>query len=183
MATSIGERIKSLRNEQSLTLANLSEKTNLSVSYLSQVERDKTTPSLSSLVEIAKALDANLRYFFEANDERTFVIRSVVNHTGENFNQSSEIFALSPVDEPSRLRVWQYKLGPRRYIRGTPEADSEKFCYILKGKLTMEIGEEVLTLDEGDSVAFDATHSYTWRNDGEDICSFIYGCATMKIER
>jgi transcriptional regulator with XRE-family HTH domain len=75
MATSIGERIKQIRIERKMTLANLSEKTNISVSYLSQIERDKTTPSLASLAEIASALETNLRYFFEEKGEHVFVTR------------------------------------------------------------------------------------------------------------
>lgn len=43
-AKSIGERIKALRREQGMTLAQLGQKANLSISYLSQIERDKTTP-------------------------------------------------------------------------------------------------------------------------------------------
>jgi transcriptional regulator with XRE-family HTH domain len=64
LTKSIGERIKALRTERRLTLAGLGEKVTLSVSYLSQIERDKTTPSLSTLMDIAKVLNVGLRYFF-----------------------------------------------------------------------------------------------------------------------
>ena len=65
MADSIGERIKALRSDQGLTLARLGEKTGLSTSYLSQIERDKTTPSLVTLTAIARPLNVGVRYFFE----------------------------------------------------------------------------------------------------------------------
>ena len=183
MATSIGERIKKIRVEQKMTLADLNKKTNISISYLSQIERDKTTPSLASLAIIADALNANLRYFFEAENELAHITRSSVDRIDISPSNSDEITALSPVNEPSRLKVWRYSLTPGKHFTGEPETDSEKFCFVLKGKLTLEIGEESLILNEGDSVAFDAVHSYTWRNDGEEDCAFIYGCATMKIGR
>jgi len=183
MATNIGERIKQLRVEKKMTLADLSEMTSISVSYLSQIERDKTTPSLATIIEIGNALGTNPGYFFEIDSEHAFVIRANIENEESNVNQNVDVFPLSPVIEPSRLRVWQYNLEPGKEITGTPEADSEKFCFILKGKLTLEIGEEVLTLSKGDSIAFDAAHSYIWRNDDESLCSFIYACAMMKIQR
>lgn len=183
MATNIGERIKKVRVEQKMTLADLSKETNISISYLSQIERDKTTPSLASLAIIAEGLNTNLRYFFEVDNELAYVTRSSVEQPHKSSSQPSEVAALSPVNEPSRLRVWRYNLAPGKHIAGEPEPDSEKFCFVLKGKLSLEIGEETLSLNEGDSVAFDAIHSYTWRNDGEVDCAFIYGCARMKIER
>ena len=76
MAQSIGERVKTLRAERKLTLAELAERAGVSTSYLSQVERDKTTPSLATLTALAAALDVQLRYFFETTDEAAFVIRS-----------------------------------------------------------------------------------------------------------
>lgn len=183
MVTNIGERIKTLRVEHKMTLADLSEKTNLSVSYLSQVERDKTTPSLATIIEIGNALEINPRYFFEVDNVHAFVIRADINEEESKARQTAEKFPLSPTNEPSRLRVWQYNLKPGKEIKGIPETDSEKFCYVLKGKLTLVIGEEVITLDQGDSIAFDAAHSHIWRNNEESICSFIYACATMKIQR
>lgn len=185
MFTNIGERIKALRLEQKMTLSDLSEKTNLSVSYLSQVERDKTTPSLATIIEISSALGINPRYFFEVDHmhSHVYVIRANINEDEAKARHTAEMFPLSPINEPSQLRVWQYNLEPGKEIKGVPETDSEKFCYVLEGKLTLEIGEEVITLNQGDSIAFDAAHSYIWRNDDESLCSFIYACATMKTQR
>ena len=64
MESSIGERMKSLRVERGMTLAELAEQVNLSTSYLSQIERDRTMPSLSTLVDIAQGLKVEPRYFF-----------------------------------------------------------------------------------------------------------------------
>ncbi|NMC12925.1 MAG: helix-turn-helix domain-containing protein [Chloroflexi bacterium] len=183
MVTNIGERIKTLRIENQMTLADLSQKTNLSISYLSQVERDKTTPSLATIIEIGNALGVNPRYFFEVDPVHAFVIRANINDIEKKSRQTAEIFPISPTNEPSRLRVWQYNLEPGKEIKGIPEVDSEKFCYVLTGVLTLEIGEEVITLNEGDSIAFDAAHSHIFRNNDENLCSFIYACATMKIQR
>jgi transcriptional regulator with XRE-family HTH domain len=76
MSESVGKRIKALRVEQGLTLARLSQKANISTSYLSQIERDRTTPSLNTLMGIARAFNVGLRYFFETDDEVARIVRA-----------------------------------------------------------------------------------------------------------
>lgn len=64
---SIGDRIKTLRKEHSLTLKDLSEKANISVSFLSDIENGRSNPSLERLNDIAKALDTTTSYLLGEN--------------------------------------------------------------------------------------------------------------------
>ncbi len=66
MIDDIGKKIKKLRTNKKLTLKELSEKTNLSIGFLSQLERGLTTVAIDSLTKIAKELDVSLTYFFQA---------------------------------------------------------------------------------------------------------------------
>lgn len=182
MVKSIGERIKSLRNERNMTLSELSHKTNLSTSYLSQLERDKTTPSISSLVEIANALDVNVRYFFE--EERSadlaFVTRkSLAPFQDVDYSTSQEL-PLTPVDQISRLRVWQYNLLKGMCLTVDALEEGENFCIVLKGEVTLEIGEEKIVLGEGDSAAFAATQSHTLMNESTELSIVLYAYAAMR---
>jgi transcriptional regulator with XRE-family HTH domain len=52
----IGQRIRERRHEQGLTLKELAERTGLSLTYLSDVERDRTRPSMKTLVRISEKL-------------------------------------------------------------------------------------------------------------------------------
>lgn len=182
MVKSIGERIKSLRNERNMTLAELSQKTNLSTSYLSQLERDKTTPSISSLVEIANALDVNVRYFFEEeqNAELAFVTRkSLASFQDVDYSTNQEL-PLTPVDDPARLRVWQYNLPSGMSMTVDALEEGENFCIVLSGEITLEIGEEKIVLCEGDSAAFGATQSHTLTNESGELSVFLYAYAAMR---
>lgn len=182
MVKSIGERIKSLRNERNMTLAELSQKTSLSTSYLSQLERDKTTPSLSSLVEIANALDVNVRYFFEEerNAELAFVTRKSLAPFQEIDVSTAQELPLTPVDEPSRLRVWQYNLAKGTILSVEAEEEGEIFCFVLDGEVTLEIGEEKIVLTAGDSAAFAATQSHILMNAASEQGVLLYAVATMR---
>ena len=61
--TKVGALIRARRKQLGLTLQQLSDESNLSVSYLSQVERDHATPTLGSLAGVARALGVRLDYF------------------------------------------------------------------------------------------------------------------------
>jgi transcriptional regulator with XRE-family HTH domain len=60
----IGHHVRRLRMEQKLTLHQLAEMTSLSAPYLSQIENDKASPSITSLQQIARALKARIVDFF-----------------------------------------------------------------------------------------------------------------------
>lgn len=63
MEKEIGKKIKELRISKDLTLKDLSEQTELSIGYLSQLERGLTSPAISSLQSIAQVLGIHLSYF------------------------------------------------------------------------------------------------------------------------
>lgn len=182
MVKSIGERIKSLRNERNMTLVELSQKTNLSPSYLSQLERDKTTPSISSLVEIANALGVNVRYFFEEEKsaELAFVTRKSLAPFQDIDYSTSQELSLTPVDEISRLRVWQYNLPKGASLTVDALEEGENFCIVLSGQVVLEIGDEKIALDEGDSAAFAATQSHILTNESSVLSVILYAYAAMR---
>ncbi len=60
----IGEKIKRLRLENGLTQEELANRCELSKGFISQVERDMTSPSIASLVDILESLGTNLNEFF-----------------------------------------------------------------------------------------------------------------------
>ena len=63
----VGERIKILRKERNLTLKSLSEKSNISVSFLSDIENGRSHPSLEKLNSIANALNISTSYLLDEN--------------------------------------------------------------------------------------------------------------------
>lgn len=63
----IGDTIRTLRKEKELTLKQMSRRTGLSISLLSQIERAESSPSISSLYKIAIALDAKIQELFGRN--------------------------------------------------------------------------------------------------------------------
>ena len=69
MANTIGSHIRSIRKSKGLNLKGLSEKSGLSIPYISDIERDVVNPSLKTLQAIAKALDLSLPEIVDYNNE------------------------------------------------------------------------------------------------------------------
>ena len=73
--SSIGDRIKVLRKDQKLTLKDLSEKANISISFLSDIENSRSKPSLERLNDIATALGTTTSYLMgeDKNNEKAYL--------------------------------------------------------------------------------------------------------------
>ena len=88
MTDIIGAKIKSLRKERKLTLKQIADQTNLSISFLSQVERSKSSITLESLKKSLKHL-VSIRAIFSESDEKIAptVMRNIINKTNTMHNQ------------------------------------------------------------------------------------------------
>jgi transcriptional regulator with XRE-family HTH domain len=179
---SIGERIKVLRTQQGMTLAELGEKANLSTSHLSQIERDKTAPSLSTLTMLARALNVELRFFFETETEAAYVVRSG-GQDGLAPDSSIVRLRLTPEVGDSKIEVYRAIFQPHTGSEQLDFYPGEEFGFVLAGELTFTVGDEQFILAAGDSIHYDALQSHCWSNEGDQPCVVIWGRSTFRPER
>lgn len=174
MGESIGERIKTLRQEQELTLAQLAEKSNLSASHLSQVERDKSTPSLMTLASIAQALEINLRDLFESEGDQIHVAR--VTDGLEEISDTSPVVRLQLTSPNSgwSLEVDRLTLHSEAPCLEFEPYSGEVLGFVLDGALVLVIGDEQIELEAGDSIHYDANQPYRLCCGGDRPCSVIW---------
>ncbi|NFM80727.1 cupin domain-containing protein [Clostridium botulinum] len=167
MIDDIGKKIKKLRTNKRLTLKELSEKTNLSIGFLSQLERGLTTVAIDSLTKIAKELDVSLTYFFQApKKNKKIVLRSyekeilqVENNRFIKYNLSNDLedksflprlIEILPTDSKENIISYQHK--------------GEEFVYVLEGILTLFINDDEKELYPGDSAHYDSSINHNWAN-------------------
>ena len=177
MAETIGERIKTLRTGKGMTLAELGEKANLSTSYLSQIERDKTSPSLTTLETIAKSLNIGLRSLFETDDEGAFVLRARKETNTPTHRDPVVRQALMPQIGNPEIEVYRITFHPRSAPEQIEQFTGEEIIYVLDGELTISIGDEQFVLTAGDSIHYDALLIHSWKNESNDFCTIIWGRA------
>jgi transcriptional regulator with XRE-family HTH domain len=178
MKGSIGYRVKALRTVKDMTLAELGEKLNLSTSYMSQIERDRINPSLTTLMNIARVLEVDPRYFFESGDDTALVTRSDQVIEPEIFKPNMIQYPLSPQDASNRLHVFRVVILPNSSAYEFDTYNGEEMCFVLDGELTVEAGEEIFILIAGDSIHYDALLPHSWSNRSDQICELIWSRAS-----
>ena len=167
MKEEIGQKINQIRNEKGMTLKDLSEKTDLSVGFLSQVERGLTSIAILSLKNIAEALEGDLSIFFTPpKKSRSLVLKS---YEQEYFqlDKSSFIFSNLSADMTDRnMEAMLATILPGDDIAAPAKAPhgGEEFVYVLEGILTLCYSEEEYILYPGDSAHYKAAEPHTWRN-------------------
>lgn len=173
MEESLGLRIKGIRKTKKMTLKELAEKTDLSISFLSQLERGKSLATLNSLKKISLALQVNPAIFFEDETNETAAtaldkrISQDIQFVYEDLSKNME----NPVFQPMHITL---KPGDNE---GEPFSHSgQEFLYVLKGILTVQIGERVKTLMPHQSIMFDANEQHYWYNYSDEDVQFI--CVT-----
>lgn len=150
----IGHRIRDSRIRQGVTLKELANKTGLTASFLSQLERDFTSSSVSSLEKIAEALNTKASYFFEGDErkELVFIKRSV---TKKPIDKKSKVFrqrlASSLLNIKMHPQVFTLRNGAE-LTRELAYPEGEKFGMVLKGKIEFFCNEERFIFEEGDSI-------------------------------
>jgi len=169
----IGKRLKALRNERGLTLVQLGQRVGLSASYLSRIERSVATPSLSRLATIASVLDVEVGYFFENEVSSPCIVRL---NRGRRLKNTAGAAVEFLSADPSDKQIQPYRVvcQPGASRDQPPTHPGEKFCFVLKGQLTVAVGEEIYVLEPGDSIHFQTLESHSWRNEGDEECVAIW---------
>jgi transcriptional regulator with XRE-family HTH domain len=148
----VGERIRARRKELALSLDELAERTNLTASFLSLLERNINNPSLDSLYRIAEALDVPPFYFSQGVQSQNPVVRhdERIKITFPPGDVTSEL--LVP-NLRNRLEVFISRVQPAAgNVARTPKTDSEECLYLMEGRLRVVLGEQTYDLDAGDSI-------------------------------
>lgn len=183
MDESIGKRIKAMRQKRKLTLARLAEKSNLSASHLSQVERDKSTPSLMTLASIAEALEVSLRDLFESERDRVDIRRA--NHGANEAHDSSPVARSRLTSRESywNVEVDRLTLYPEAPDLGFEPYPGEALGFVLRGTLIFAIDDEQFELGPGDSIHYDANRPSSVRCGSERACTVIWCNSPPRSDR
>jgi transcriptional regulator with XRE-family HTH domain len=160
-----------------MTLAELGEKANLSISYLSQIERDKTSPSLTTLETIARSLNIGLRYLFESENEVALVVRANKSANAPIPNSPIQRQPLMPLSGNPEIEVYQITIQPHSGIAESALIAGEEIIFVLQGELTTWIGDEQFILNAGDSLHYDALLAHRWMNAADQPCIILWGRA------
>ncbi len=150
----ICQKIKDLRVSNSMTLKELSEKTGLSVSFLSQIERGTSSLAIQSLKKIADAFEVNITYFFEDTKKEKYVTKKTEQVPFEIKGLESKYIRLNGEFPARSLAPFLIHLSPNQKRTQTFHHPGEEFYYVLKGAVVFTVGDDELFIREGEAIHF-----------------------------
>ncbi|MBS7527494.1 helix-turn-helix transcriptional regulator [Fusibacter paucivorans] len=163
----IGKKLKKIRTDKNITLKQLSEKTSLSISFISQVERGVSSLTVTSLKKIADALGVSLNdvVTYKENDSYAYKKDHPVFLRMRNDYASHQI--VSGKFDGKKLE------GIIFTIAANTEMDSfahegEEFHYVIKGKADFYIDDVKYVVEAGDTIHFPSTIDHKICNSTDD---------------
>ncbi len=150
----IGKKIKALRTQKGLTQEELADRAELSKGFISQVERDLTSPSIATLVDILQCLGTDLKTFFNDSEDTQIVFRKgdFFEKTDAELKNTIEWIipnAQKNMMEPILVTI---EAGGSTYPDNPHEG--EEFGYVLKGSVEIHIGTQIFKAKKEESFYF-----------------------------
>ncbi|MDR2649207.1 MAG: XRE family transcriptional regulator [Clostridiales bacterium] len=156
----IGEKIKQLRIKMNLTQEELANRCELSKGFISQVERNLTSPSIATLMDILEALGDNLKNFFSDSDSETIVF-----HKDDMFEQEDNtlnhiIHWIVPNAQKNQMEPILIRLLRNGKSLSYSAYEGEVFGYVTRGMVNLYLGRSKFKLKKGESFYYkaDAEH-------------------------
>lgn len=176
---SLGTRLRLRRQELGLTLKEIADGAGLSVGFISQIERDITIPSLTSLINVCRVLRSEVGDFLQQPSGDKPVTRHQqrpIYALGSNAITYERVSASFPGNV---LRSVIFHEPPG--FRSEPMAhEGEEIFFILEGGLTIEIDGERTILEAGDSIHFPSTRTHVTWNHTDGPTTVLHTC-TMDV--
>lgn len=170
----IGNKIKELRIQKGLTQSELADRAELSKGFISQVERDLTSPSITTLVDILQCLGTDLKDFF-SDEEDT----QVVFHSSDYFEKTddsllNQVEWIIPNAQKNMMEPIRVTLGIGGSTYPDNPHDGEEFGYVLSGSIRIHIGKKTYKAQKGESFYFTANTSHYIEATGKTGATFLW---------
>lgn len=166
----IGEKIKQLRIELGLTQEELADRTELSKGFISQMERDLTSPSIATLEDVLTCLGTDISTFFA--DEKT---PRIVFHDDDYFIKRDEdrkntIEWIVPNSQKNRMEPIRLVFEKGGKTMPDDPHEGEEFGYVIKGRISLHLGNEEYIVSAGESFYIKTMREhYITSKDGAEI--------------
>ena len=176
-AKSFGEKVRALRMQRGLTLADLAKKTQRSISLLSQIENDNISPSFSSMQTIADALEVPLAqiisqepsaeegdsYHIKESERKVLMTQGEVQH--QLLSRGLPLsFEFNVVEVPPGASTGDYLYSH----------EGEECGLLLEGELVVESGRRVHHLKPGDSITMKSSLPHKLSNPGKQMARAVW---------
>jgi transcriptional regulator with XRE-family HTH domain len=172
----LGNKIHELRTQRRLTLEELANRTGLTASFISQLERNIVFPSIPSLINIASVLGVKTDFFFrESEVPKGKVIKKEERERFVLKNEGADVEVLSESSLGVKMQplIFTLKVGGHTGSQLNPH-EGEEFGMVLKGKIELSVGKDKYMMEEGDSISFNSIRPHKFVNIGTEEAVILW---------
>ena len=179
----VGEKIKSLRESQSISMEELAQRSGLAIEQIERIENNIDLPSLAPLIKIARVL--GVRFLDDQDENGPVVCR-------KDESQNSISFSNNAIH--SRKHMEYHSLSKSKADRhmepfiidvaATDDSDfvlssheGEEFIMVMEGTMEISYGKNTYLLEEGDSIYYDSIvphHVHAYEGQAAKILAVVY---------
>lgn len=175
----VGSRLKKLRGKRKMSIAALSEASQVSTGLISQIEHDKVVPSVVTLWRLSQALETSISYFFEeAEAPAHHVLKKGAQRKLITDKGRTEYTLYTPSDPTRMLDMCKVCIQPGQIIEEDAmdlvSHEGEECGVVLEGEMVVRIRDQEIVLDEGDSITFKSTEPHKYLNRSDKRCVSIW---------
>lgn len=168
----IGKKLKELRLQNDLTLGDLASRSELTKGFLSQVERNLTTPSIATLEDILEALGSSLSEFFREEEEKQIVFP--VQDFFVDEQDDYQIEWIVPNAQKNQMEPIILTLHPHKKSHVLSAFQGQEFGYVLKGSVTIVLGNKKYKVKARETFYMDGTQSHYLYNHGSSDAKVLW---------
>ena len=168
----IGNKLKNLRNLCGLTQEELADRCDLTKGYISQLENDLTSPSISTLTDILSALGSNLKNFFSDEDDDEIVFKK-----DDYFVKEVDNYIMTwlvPNSQKNEMEPILIEIEPGGQSQVLDPHDGEEFGYVLSGRIKLVDGDTTTTVKKGETFYIKGINSHYLVNENQAIAKVLW---------
>jgi transcriptional regulator with XRE-family HTH domain len=178
----LGRKIRDLRLRRGLTVQKLADATHLSKGFISQVENDHTSPSLSTLRDLATALRTSMAYLVVEDDPALHLVRAAERPQLPAYGNASRTEVLSALPRRN-LELLMLELPPGLPAGEQRHSHAGEECLLcVEGRVRLLHGEQEWMLETGDSCHFDGRVPHSTENPGPGVARMILAMTPAAFE-
>ena len=162
----IGQKVRELRIAKNLTQEELADRSELSKGFISQLERDLTSPSIATLMDILQCLGTTVSEFFQEEPEDQIVFRNEDYFEKIDSELGSKTEWIIPNAQKNMMEPILITLEAGGSTYPDNPHEGEEFGYVLQGSINIHIGSKTYRAKKGESFYFtpDKKHYLTSRH-------------------
>jgi transcriptional regulator with XRE-family HTH domain len=178
----LGRKIRDLRLRRGMTVQQLASASNLSKGFISQVENDRTSPSLATLRVLARALDTSVAYLVVEEEQVPHLVRAGDRPLLQVGGNAGRVEVLSA--QPKRnLELILAELPPGLSARDKRHYHHGEEClFCIEGTVRLQCGEHTFVLETGDACHYDGRMPHSVENCGPGTARVVIAMTPAAFE-